>query len=97
MRRWPERFVVLGDAACAFDPLTSAGIVAGMRSGVEAATALDRHLEGDGAALDSYDGRLRSRFDQYLHGRREQYAREGRWPESTFWHRRAAAPAEPWN
>ncbi|MFL6195962.1 MAG: FAD-dependent monooxygenase [Thermoanaerobaculia bacterium] len=89
-----EGWLAVGDAASAFDPLTSAGIVAGLRSGLEAATAVDRCLGGDGAALDSYDGRLRTRFHQYLQGRREQYAREGRWPESPFWRRRSAAPAD---
>jgi 2-polyprenyl-6-methoxyphenol hydroxylase-like FAD-dependent oxidoreductase len=40
MPRWPERFVVLGDAACAFDPVYGQG----MSSAVIAAEALDECL-----------------------------------------------------
>jgi 2-polyprenyl-6-methoxyphenol hydroxylase-like FAD-dependent oxidoreductase len=40
MRTWPERFVVLGDAACAFDPVYGQG----MTSAVLAAEVLDEAL-----------------------------------------------------
>lgn len=54
----------------------SAGIVAGLRSGLEAAGA------GDGAALAGYDKRVQRRFIDYLNGRREQYSLEAHWPDS---------------
>ena len=76
----------MGDAACAFDPLASAGIVAGLRSGLEAAGALARHVAGagarDGAALAGYDKRVQRRFIDDLNGRREQYSLEAHWPDS---------------
>jgi flavin-dependent dehydrogenase len=77
-----DGWTAVGDAACAFDPLASAGIVNGLRSGLEAARALT------GGALSEYDARVQSRFARYLEGRREQYAREARWPGSAFWRRR---------
>jgi flavin-dependent dehydrogenase len=90
-----DGWIAVGDAACAFDPLTSAGIVGGGGAGPGGATPPGRQSGGAGAALDAYDGRLRGRFHQYLEGRREQYGRESRWPQSDFWRRRASAPAEP--
>ena len=83
-----DGWLAVGDAACAFDPLSSAGIVTGLRSGLEAAGALVRHLQGDGAALTAYGEHIQRRFADYLTGRREQYSRETRWPDSPFWHRR---------
>lgn len=54
MRRWPERFVVLGDAVCAFNPIYGQG----MSTAAVAAETLDaclrqqrrRHAADDGAA-----------------------------------------------
>lgn len=83
-----DGWLAVGDAACAFDPLSSAGIVAGLRSGLEAARALVRHGDGDDAALAEYGDRLQRRFASYLEGRREQYAMEWRWRGSEFWRRR---------
>jgi flavin-dependent dehydrogenase len=77
-----DGWIAVGDAACAFDPLSSAGIVTGLRSGLEAARAVA------GSALAEYDARVQRRFAAYLDGRREQYALEARWPESAFWQRR---------
>ena len=80
-----DGWIAVGDAACAFDPLSSAGIVTGLRSGLEGA----RGIAGiAGSALSEYDGRVQRRFAAYLDGRREQYALEGRWPDSAFWRRR---------
>lgn len=77
-----DGWIAVGDAACAFDPLASAGIVNGLRSGLAAARALAR------ADPAGEDGRIRRRFDEYMDGRREQYSRETRWPGSPFWQRR---------
>jgi flavin-dependent dehydrogenase len=79
-----DGWIAVGDAACAFDPLASAGIVNGLRSGLAAAGALAQGA----SALAAYDESTRKRFTDFLAGRREQYSHEARWPASPFWHRR---------
>jgi len=90
-----DGWLAVGDAACAFDPLASAGIVMALRSGLEAAEALGRHLAGDRAALGEFDERLGLRFAEYRRGRRDLYRQEARWPESPFWRRRREDPESP--
>jgi flavin-dependent dehydrogenase len=83
-----DGWIAVGDAACAFDPLSSAGIVTGLRSGLEAAREIAGIAGTAGSAPAEYDARVQRRFAAYLDGRREQYALEARWPESAFWQRR---------
>lgn len=63
MRRWPERFVVVGDAACAFDPVYGQG----MSSAVIAAETLDECLRDhrQGRPTGALDG-LSHRFQRTL-------------------------------
>ena len=75
MSRWPERFVVLGDAACAFDPVYGQG----MSSAVIAAEALDGCLRDHrhGSPASDLDG-LARRFQRALSRRHD-----GPWRFST--------------
>jgi flavin-dependent dehydrogenase len=83
-----DGWLAVGDAACAFDPLASAGIVNGLRSGLEAATTLVAHGNGDAEALSRHDTLVHRIFAAYLTGRTKQYRQETRWPASPFWRRR---------
>jgi flavin-dependent dehydrogenase len=83
-----EGWVAVGDAAAAWDPLASAGVVLALRSGLAAASAVARHLEGDGDALSDYGRGIELRFTRYLQQRDLYYAAEGRWRRSPFWRRR---------
>jgi len=85
-----EGWLAVGDAASAFDPLSSAGIVLALRAGFEVATVLTQHLSGDRLALSHYDQRIHLRFAHYLAARHFYYALETRWPDSEFWQRRRA-------
>jgi len=87
-----DGWVAVGDAAAAFDPLSSAGIVLALRSGREAAAAVAGRLAGDGAPLAAYERRVAERFGRYWQGRRAFYALETRWPGAEFWRRRQAPP-----
>jgi flavin-dependent dehydrogenase len=89
-----ESWVAVGDAAAAFDPLSSAGIVLALRSGREAAAAVAGRLGGDGAPLAAYERRVAERFTRYWMGRRSFYALETRWPSAAFWRRRQAPPRQ---
>jgi flavin-dependent dehydrogenase len=83
-----ERWLKVGDAACAYDPLSSAGMLRALQSGLDAAAAIEGWLGGDTAALARYAARLERRFTAYLGTRAFYYGREMRWPTSPFWQRR---------
>ena len=72
-----------GDAAVAFDPLSSQGLVTALVMGREAG----RVAAGLVRATD-YAAEYRSLLDEHLVLRRAYYAMEPRWPDSPFWARR---------
>jgi flavin-dependent dehydrogenase len=84
-----DTWAAVGDAAAMWDPLSSSGIVKGLRTGQEAARALCAALGGDGgAALKHYAQQRDAEFLQYLASRRAHYAQEQRWAGEDFWRRR---------
>ncbi|MEK7831235.1 MAG: FAD-dependent oxidoreductase [Acidobacteriota bacterium] len=80
-----ESWLAVGDAAAAFDPLSSQGIMTAMESGIQAAMAISTN------ALANYSNRLEQVFAAYLANRNFYYSQERRWPDSTFWLRRHSA------
>ncbi|NES90765.1 MAG: hypothetical protein F6K13_16825 [Okeania sp. SIO2B9] len=80
-----EGWLAVGDAACTFDPLSSAGIYKALTSGLWAAEATLGYLNGDQEALREYESRTRRQFELYLEDRRKYYSLERRWPLSPFW------------
>jgi flavin-dependent dehydrogenase len=84
-----EGWLAAGDAAAAFDPLSSQGIASAITSGLDAAGTLAAWLGGDEGAPAGYAHRLRSAFAAYLANREIYYRMEARWPESNFWSSRA--------
>jgi 2-polyprenyl-6-methoxyphenol hydroxylase-like FAD-dependent oxidoreductase len=81
-------WLAVGDAAMAFDPLSSHGLYNAMRSAIEASCALQQAVAGDGAALSHYAAWARRRFARFLEMRSAYYGRETRWRDSPFWQRR---------
>ena len=75
-----ENWLAVGDAAMAFDPLSSHGLYNAMKSAIEAARALQRHFAGDGAGLSDYAGWAQRRFTRFVDMRAAYYGRETRWP-----------------
>lgn len=82
------RFLAVGDAALAWDPLSSQGILKGIESGLAAAAALDAELRGRPGALEGCRARLGRELDRYLELRAGYYGLETRWPASPFWRAR---------
>ncbi len=78
-------WLAVGDAASAFDPISSQGIYKALWDGLKAAQAI---TAGDNKALKEYDSFIASRFDDYLTQRNYFYHIERRWPASPFWQRR---------
>lgn len=81
-------FLAVGDAAVAFDPLSSWGITKGMLDGFEGAHALERQLSGEQTATQNHRSKQQNDFQLYRENRTKIYSAEQRWPESPFWRTR---------
>jgi len=74
-------WLAVGDAAVAFDPLSSQGLVTGIVMAARAGAMLPGDLEGWAADY-------RAVLDEHTALRAEFARAEHRWPESAFWRRR---------
>ena len=86
-------WLAVGDAAMAFDPLSSQGLMHALASGMRAGEALNGCLAGEAAAMGEYDRKANEVFREYSRLRGVYYGREQRWPQSVFWRRRHAVAA----
>lgn len=89
-----KNWLAVGDAAMAFDPLSSQGVYKALETGLQAAKAIRDGLSGDAEPLRKYGIKLQKDFDRYLAVRGYYYSRERRWPDSLFWKRRATTPSQ---
>jgi flavin-dependent dehydrogenase len=80
-----ESWLAAGDAALAFDPLSSQGLLTALYSGVLAGEALTAALDGAPALLHDYPSRLETLRTNYLRHHRDAYRQEGRWITEPFW------------
>lgn len=88
-----DGWLAAGDAALAFDPLSSQGILNALFTGLAAAEAADRFLKGE--SFDEYAetiGGIRSAYRAHLD---TWYGMEKRWPDAPFWRRRASGYPSP--
>ncbi|HYP25473.1 MAG TPA: tryptophan 7-halogenase, partial [Blastocatellia bacterium] len=83
-----DRWLASGDAASAFDPLSSQGIFKALRSGVFASYAILDYFKGTRSGLDKYEEIVAREFEDYLETWMDFYGRERRWERSEFWRRR---------
>lgn len=90
-----ERWLAVGDAAIAFDPLSSMGISKALRMGLAAADVIQRYLTGDTNALKDYVAAIDREFDEYLAARSYYYGQEARWPDRAFWRQRQQTHGHP--
>ena len=86
-----DGWLALGDAAAAYDPLSSHGIGSAMGSGFYAGHAITDLLAGHEEAGLAYLDVLQNAYGGCLDLQRRHYAMERRWPEALFWKRRHAA------
>lgn len=84
-------WLAVGDAASTFDPLSSAGVVKALRSGLLGSFAALDWLRGKPASLERYARLVEVEFDAYLKTRAYYYGLERRWPQSKFWAARHSA------
>ena len=85
-------WVAVGDAAAAFDPLSSSGVINALESGIRAAKLI---TNTDGSSGNSYDNWVARSVENFLRNRASYYELEGRWPNSPFWSRRHAERSQP--
>jgi flavin-dependent dehydrogenase len=83
-----ERWLAVGDAATAYDPLSSYGISSALGAGFYAASAIIDFFAGRVDALLNYGRIIDEAYAQYLLMHYEHYALERRWPDEIFWRRR---------
>lgn len=87
----PTRWLAVGDAALAVDPISGSGVVRALRTAAAAARAALAALDGEHDAFAAYEEDRNRECTTYLYERASYYAMEQRWPASLFWSRRAAA------
>lgn len=83
-----DGFLAAGDAAIAFDPLSSQGLLNALFTGLAAAETADAHLRGDIDALNRYRETIAGAGAAYRRHLAFWYGMEQRWPHAPFWKRR---------
>lgn len=86
-----QGWVACGDAAAAFDPISSMGIGFSLRSGMEAARVSVAAAEGQLEGVEEYNASMRRIYSDYWTRLVRIYSLEGRWPDNPFWARRRPA------
>jgi flavin-dependent dehydrogenase len=86
--RYGKSWLAAGDAAIAYDPLSSYGITSALQSGFYAGHAIADYLNGTQDALIAYDWLMCEAFDAYKNMHMHQYQLEKRWENEPFWKRR---------
>jgi flavin-dependent dehydrogenase len=88
----PQGWLAVGDAAAAFDPLSSQGIVSAMEGAQRAAITLTDFLNNkflnNKNKFSDYNRWLANLYFTYRHNYAAYYQLEQRWPDSIFWQRR---------
>jgi flavin-dependent dehydrogenase len=87
-----KRWLAVGDAAMSYDPLSSAGILKGIRMGISAATKINDWTNGNADGLDEYEQSCRKTFAEYLIKKEAYYALEKRFNDCPFWYSRNIRP-----
>lgn len=90
-----ERWLAVGDAAAAYDPISSQGIEKALDSARHAAEAVARAIASGTALSPDYGRRIIQTFDEYRANRDYFYAIERRWAEAPFWRNRRARSISP--
>lgn len=78
-----ERWCAIGDAAAAWDPLSSQGVVSAVLVGARAGRAIP-----DPAALQGLQSDVHLLVSEHAALQAHFYGLERRWPDEPFWHRR---------
>lgn len=89
------RWLAVGDAASAYDPISSRGIFNALSDGLTGGRAIAAHLAGEPTALSEYQAHLEARFEEYARQRAYFYDQERRWSDAPFWSGRRSRTLSP--
>ena len=87
-----RHWAAAGDAAAAFDPLSSHGITTALWSGRKAGLAAVGALNNDPHPVEQYNTAFSEGLDHYRRELATFYLQERRFPDSTFWAARRSLP-----
>ena len=85
---YQRRWLAVGDAALAVDPVSGSGVVRALRTAKAAAATVLSCLAGDDDAIAAYEAERDRECTEYLFKRAGYYGMERRWPNAPFWQRR---------
>jgi len=85
-----RNWLMLGDAAMSFDPLSSHGMTTAMYMADKAGEAIAQYFSGKSQGLDDYSEQMTSIYNTYLNELVERYNGEQRWSGSPFWQSKQA-------
>ncbi|ALU45421.1 FAD-dependent monooxygenase [Pseudoalteromonas rubra] len=80
-----QNWLLAGDAAMAFDPLSSHGMTTAIYMAEKASLAISAALKGEATALPQYSKSMTEIYNSYLNELFGYYRREQRFPDSEFW------------
>jgi len=94
-----QRYIAVGDAVCAFDPISSMGLGFAISSACHAARLVVSELQPEPATVHPagptaltghqlYQQDILAHFSAYQQLRRHFYQSEQRWQQARFWQRR---------
>ncbi|KGL63814.1 NAD(P)/FAD-dependent oxidoreductase [Polaribacter sp. Hel1_85] len=83
-----ENWLKVGDAAQSFDPLSSAGIIKGLKTGQLAAESIYNYFNGNKNALKTYENEIKNQYKSYQEKKAEYYGNELRWMDKPFWYQK---------
>jgi flavin-dependent dehydrogenase len=83
-----SRWLAVGDAAAACDPISSQGIVNALEDGLRASDVIASAVKAGRTIDPTYSDGVIRRFADYIDNRNYFYGMERRWRESQFWRRR---------
>ena len=86
------KWLAIGDAAMALDPLTSQGIAKALEHGRRAASSIVDYIAGDDSSLERFTSQVHGDYAAYRVTRARYYRLETRWPRSLFWKRQQEEP-----
>jgi 2-polyprenyl-6-methoxyphenol hydroxylase-like FAD-dependent oxidoreductase len=86
-----DGWIAVGDAASAYDPITSQGIHKALADAADASRTITAAAGHAQPTPWRYGQRVAARFEDYLANRAHLYALERRWTDRPFWRDRAHA------
>jgi len=82
-----ENWLAIGDAASAYDPITSRGIYKSLTDACYAAECIAIMMNDPSYSLTSFKDYITVNYCNYLIERTHYYSSEQRWKESSFWNK----------